>query len=108
MFLEFFKKEVFTSLKRPMIYIFMGILFLLVFGAVVSDNIVIGGVVGDVYKNAPTVITQYVSILNVFGLLFATAFFNNAALRDHKFGFHEIMYSTPISKSGYFLSLIHI
>ena len=102
MFSAFFSKEVFTALKRPMIYIFMFIVGLLVFGAVVSDNIIIGGTVGDVKKNAPTVVASFVSILNIFGLLFATAFFNNAALRDHKYGFNEIMFSTPLSKAGYF------
>ncbi len=102
MFLEFFKREVFTALKRPMIYIFMFICFLLVFGAVVSDTVVIGGVVGDVHKNAPSVVATFVGILNIFGLLFAAAFFNNAALRDHNSGFHEILFSTPISKAGYF------
>ncbi len=102
MFSEFFKKELFTGLKRPMVYIFMFIVGLLVFGAVVSDNVQIGGVVGDVKKNAPTVVGRFVGILNVFGMLFAVAFFNNAALRDHKYGFFEILFSTPISKAGYF------
>lgn len=85
-----------------MVYIFMFIMGLMVFGAVVSDNIVIGGTVGDVYKNAPSVVATYVTILNIFGLLFATAFFNNAALRDYRFNFNEIMFSTPISKAGYY------
>ena len=102
MFAEFFKKEVFTSLRRPMIYIFMLIVGLLVFGAVVSDNVIIGGSVGDVKKNAPTVVALYITILNIFGLLFATAFFNNAALRDHKYKFNEILFSTSLSKPGYF------
>lgn len=86
MFLQFFKKEVFTGLKRPMIYLFVFMLGLLVFGAVVSDNVMIGGAVGDVKKNAPSVVGMYVSIMTIFGLLFATAFFNNAALRDYSHG----------------------
>jgi ABC-type transport system involved in multi-copper enzyme maturation permease subunit len=102
MFTSFFKKEIFTALRRPMLYIFMFIVGLLVFGAVVSDNVIIGGAVGDVKKNAPSVVAIYVSILSIFGLLFATAFFNNAALRDYKNNFHEILFSTPISKAGYF------
>jgi len=102
MFLEFFKKEIFTALKRPMIYIFFFLVGLLVFGAVVSDNVQIGGSIGNIYKNAPTVVATFVSILNVFGLLFATAFFNNAALRDYKYGFNEILFSAPINKSGYY------
>jgi ABC-2 type transport system permease protein len=102
MFLEFFSKEVITALKKPMIYIFIFIVALLVFGAVVSDNVIIGGVFGDVKKNAPTVVANYVAILNIFGLLFATAFFNNAALRDYQYGFQEIMFTTPINKNDYF------
>ena len=102
MFAAFFKKELSRGLKSPMLYIFMFIVGLLVFGAVVSDSVVIGGTVGDVYKNAPSVVATYITILNVFGLLFATAFFNNAALRDYRFNFNEIMFSTPISKAGYY------
>jgi len=102
MFGEFFKKEVFTAFKRPMLYIFIGIVMLLVFGAVVSDNIIIGGSVGDVKKNAPTTVARYITIMNIFGLLFATAFFNGAALRDHKYKFNEILFTTPLSKAGYF------
>ncbi len=85
-----------------MIYIFMAIPFLLVFFAIVSDNVTIGGLVGDVKKNAPTVLANYVGIMSIFGIMFATAFFNNAALRDHKYGFNEIMYSSPVSKASYY------
>ena len=91
-----------SGLKRPMIYIFMFIVALLVFFAVVSDNVMIGGAVGDVHKNAPAVVGVFVSVLNIFGLLFATAFFNNAALRDYQYQFSEILFSTPLSKAGYF------
>ena len=82
-----------SGLKRPMIYIFMFIVALLVFFAVVSDNVMIGGAVGDVHKNAPAVVGVFVSVLNIFGLLFATAFFNNAALRDYQYQFSEILFS---------------
>lgn len=102
MFKEFFIKEIITALKRPMIYIFLLIISLLVFAAVVSDNVVIGGTVGNVYRNAPHVITNYVAILSIFGLMIATAFFNSAALRDYENDFNEILFSTPIKKSVYF------
>ncbi len=102
MFKEFFIKEIISALKRPMIYIFLLIITLMVFGAVASDNVVIGGTVGNVYKNAPHVITNYVAILSIFGLMIATAFFNNAALRDYENEFNEILFSTPIKKSSYF------
>jgi len=102
MFKEFFLKELITGLKRPMVYIFLFVISFLVFMAVVSDNVVIGGAVGNVFKNAPHIIALYCGILSVFGLLIATAFFNNAALRDYNSNFSEILFSTPINKAGYY------
>ncbi|MBF99637.1 MAG: hypothetical protein CMI36_11655, partial [Owenweeksia sp.] len=103
MFREFFVREIRGALGRPMVYIFLLIYTLLVFGAVASDNVVIGDAVGNVYKNAPHTVTSFVSILSLFGLLFAAAFCNNAALRDYNYQFHEILFSTPLRKYGYFL-----
>ena len=102
MFKEFFIQELSSNLKKPMVYVFTLIITLMVFGAVASDNVVIGGTVGNVYKNAPHIITTYCAILSLFGLLMATAFFNNAALRDYNHNFQEILFSTPISKAGYY------
>ncbi|MCE7992275.1 MAG: hypothetical protein HEP71_09855 [Roseivirga sp.] len=102
MFKTFFLKELSTGLKRPMVYIFFVVMALLVFFAVVSENVQIGGSIGNVHKNAPYVMTTFVSVLTVFGLLIAAAFFNNAALRDYNYNFNEILFSTPLSKSGYF------
>ena len=62
MFKEFFLLEIKSALKRPMVYIFLVITGLLTFGAIVSDNVQIGGSVGNVMKNAPIVITQFVGV----------------------------------------------
>lgn len=102
MFKEFFLKELSSGLRRPMVYIFLFLMTLIVWGAVVSDNVIIGGTVGNVFKNAPHIITMYCGILTIFGLLIATAFFNNAALRDYNHNFNEILFSTPLSKFGYY------
>lgn len=102
MFKNFFLSELKYALKQPMVYIFFGFMALFTFGATVSDNIQIGGGIGNVYENAPHIITVYTTIMTIFGLLIATAFFNNAALRDYKNNFHEILFSTPLSRSGYF------
>jgi len=85
-----------------MVYIFLVLIGLLVFAATVSDNVQIGGTVGNVFRNAPHVITMYTTIMTIFGLLMATAFFNNAALKDLDNDFNEILFSAPISKFGYF------
>jgi len=102
MFKDFFLAELRHALRQPMLYIFLSLMALMVFGATASDNIVIGGAVGNVFKNAPHVITQFTVIMTIFGLLMATAYFNNAALKDHNNQFNEILFSTPLSKAGYF------
>jgi hypothetical protein len=102
MFKTFFLSEIKFSLRQPMVYIFLVLIGLLVFAATVSDNVQIGGSVGNVYRNAPHVITIYTTIMTIFGLLMATAFFNNAALKDLDNDFNEILFSAPISKFGYF------
>ena len=75
----------------------------MVFAANVTDNVSIGGAIGNVFRNAPNIITIYSLIITIFGLLFAAAFFNNSALRDHKNNFQEILFSKPIDKFGYFM-----
>jgi len=102
MFLTFFSKELAHGFKRPMVYIFFAVIGLLVFGAVTSEFVQIGGAVGNVNENSPYALANYVTTLSIFGLLIAAAFFNNAALRDYKHGFNEILFSTPLSKFGYF------
>ncbi len=102
MFKHFFFTELRYALRQPMVYIFLGLITLMVFGATSSDNIVIGGTVGSVHKNAPYVITNFTAIMSIFGLLIAVAFYNNAALRDYNNQFNEILFSTPLSKGGYF------
>lgn len=102
MFKDFLIAELKYALKQPMVYIFMSLMALLVFGATASDNVVIGGSVGNVFKNAPNIIAQFTAIMSIFGLLIAAAFFNNAALKDHNHQFNEILFSTPLSKPGYF------
>ncbi|MAJ50303.1 MAG: hypothetical protein CMB82_01650 [Flammeovirgaceae bacterium] len=102
MFKHFFLFEIKNALKQPMIYIFLGLLALLTFGATASDNIQIGGSVGNVLRNAPHVITVYTTVMTIFGLLMAAAFYNNAALRDFNNEFNEILFSTPLKKSSYF------
>jgi hypothetical protein len=102
MFIEFFKLELRSAFKSPMVYVFFFLVALMSFGAVASDNVQIGGAIGNIYKNSPYTLTTFVLILGIIGLLFAAAFFNNAALRDHSNQFNEIMFSLPIKKSGYF------
>ena len=102
MFKQFFFSEVRYNLRQPMVYLFFLIVFLLVFAANSTDNVQIGGSIGNVNRNAPHVITVFTTVMSIFGLLFAAAFFNNAALRDRKYDFQELLFSKPIDKFGYY------
>lgn len=101
MFKDFFLLELKYSFKQPMIYIFLGLLTLLTFG-ITSSGIAFLDTIGNAYVNAPHTITVYTTFLTLFGLMIAAAFCNDAALRDHDNKFNEILFSAPISKSGYF------
>ena len=101
MFKEIFSFELRQHFTQYMVYVFFLITGLLVFGAVVSNNISIGGDTGNVYKNAPFVIAQYTATIGVFGIVMITAFMNSAALRDYQQKFDQIIFSTPINKGSF-------
>jgi len=102
MFKEIFSREIGAALRAPMVYIFTFVFALMAFLAIVSDNVMIGGAIGAVHKNAPHIVTTFITLLSIFALLFAVAFFNNAALRDFNHNFDEILFTTPLKKGSYF------
>ena len=95
MFKEIFSFELRQHFSQYMVYVFFLVIGLLVFGAVISDNVIIGGDTGNVYKNAPSVIAQYTAVIGIIGMVLVTAFMNSAALRDfqQKFEPNHILYS---------------
>jgi ABC-type transport system involved in multi-copper enzyme maturation permease subunit len=101
MFKEFFNREMGYALRRPMVYIFLLVFFILGFATTGSEDFV-SIAVGNVHKNAPYALSFFIVILSMFGIMFGTAFFNNAALKDVHANFHEILFSKPIKKSGFF------
>ena len=103
MFTEFFRLEVRNHLRQPMVYIFFLLIALLVFGATATNSVTIGEDMTNIYKNSPYVIAQYTVILGIFGILMVTSFMDFASLRDYKYNFHHILFSTPIRKGDYLL-----
>jgi ABC-2 type transport system permease protein len=88
-------------LKQPLFYILTLLFFFLTFGAVTSDAVQIGGAVGNVNRNAPFVIMQFLLVMSVFGVLTTTAFVANAVLRDFELGTDALFFSSPIRKWQY-------
>ncbi|WP_299435360.1 M1 family aminopeptidase [uncultured Aquimarina sp.] len=102
MFRTFFLKEIVTGLKRPMIYIFLAIFTIISAAGTVNLDITFGGATGNVFKNAPYVVSMYTANLCIIALLIATAYFNNAALKDYQNNFSGILFSTSINKASYY------
>lgn len=97
---QFFFFEVRYWLRQPMVYIFLLIIGLLPFFAVISDNVPIGGV-GNVYRNAPYVVYQLYGAMSFIAILMVTAFVNGTAIRDYTSDTAQIVFSTPVSKRSY-------
>jgi ABC-2 type transport system permease protein len=89
-------------LRAPMLWIFLLVNALLIFGAVSSEQITIGGGVGNVNKNAPFVIQQYYMVMSLICLLMTTAFMTAAANRDFGTGMYQFVFTSPIRKRDYF------
>lgn len=99
-------KEIYTfelkyHLKLPLFYIIFAIFFLLTFGAVTSDAVQIGGSLGNVNRNAPFVIMQFLLIMSAFGVLTTTAFVANAVHRDVEYNTDSLFFSSPLRKLQY-------
>lgn len=98
----FIKTEWKFWLRSPMTWVLLAVNTLLVFGAVVSDTIQIGGAVGNVHKNAPQVIQTYYGVMSLVCLLMTTAYMNATANRDFQYNMYQLVFTSPIKKRDYF------
>ena len=88
------------QLRNPVFWVATIIFFLLVFGAMASDDITIGGG-GNVKVNSPTAIIVTHLMLAVFYMFVSTAFVANVIVRDEESGFGPLIRSTQVSKFSY-------
>jgi ABC-2 type transport system permease protein len=90
-------------LRQPMVYVFLVINTLLIFGATSSDTIQVGGSFGNITKNAPFVIQSYYSVMSYITLLMTTAFVLASTTRDFTYNSFQIIFTTPIHRYQYLL-----
>lgn len=95
--------EVRLWLRQPLVWVFLGINALLVFGAAASDNVTIGQSFDNLYKNAPYVVQSLYMYMSAVTFLLVTAFVQAAALRDFNHRTEEIIFTTPLAKVPYLL-----
>ena len=91
-------------LRGTMVYIFLAVITLLVFGAVSSDKITIGRALENTNSNAPFVIENFYSNISILTLLMTTAFVNSAATRDFAQNTYQLLFTTPLRKRDYLLA----
>jgi ABC-type transport system involved in multi-copper enzyme maturation permease subunit len=100
---EFFRFELRELLRSPLPWLLAALFALLAFGAAASDAVQIGGGIGNVYRNAPVVVAQWLTIFTLLGMLVITLFVSNALLRDFEQGTAELIFASPIRRRDYLL-----
>lgn len=98
---EIFKFEIRYQLRQPLVWVLLVIFFFLTFSAVTSDAVRIGGSIGNVNRNAPFVIMQFLLVMSAFGVLTSTAFAAGAIHRDFELGTDSLFFSSPLRKLQY-------
>lgn len=101
MTLTFLRFELREQLRSPLLWLLAGFFALLAFGAASSDAVQIGGGIGNVHRNAPTVIATFMTAFTLLGLLVVTLFISNALLRDFDLGTAELVFSSPVRRRDY-------
>ena len=103
MWLEFFRFDLRYQLRQPLLWVSGLVFALMAFGASSSDSVVIGGAVGNVYRNAPMVIAQFLGVFTVLALFVVTIFIAGSLLRDVELGMADMIFATPMNKRDYLL-----
>ncbi len=106
MIMEFFRFELRQQLRSPLLWLLAVLFALLGFGATASDAVQIGGGIGNVYRNAPSVVATWLTIFTLLGMLIITIFISGALLRDFEQGTAELFFASPIRKRDYLLGRI--
>ena len=101
--LRFFTFEVRYWLRSTMLWVFTAIVALLILLALSTDQVTVGGSIGNTFRNAPFVIQQYYSILWFITLLMTVAFVNSAASREFAANMHQILFTKPIRRMDFLL-----
>lgn len=106
MILEFLRFELREQFRSPLLWLMTGLFALLAFGAAASDSIQIGGSIGNIHRNAPTVIATWLALFTFIGMLLITLLVSNALLRDFDQGSAELIFASPVRKHDYLIGRI--
>ena len=103
MIIEFFRFELREQLRSPLLWVLASLFALLAFGAASSDAIQIGGSIGNIHRNAPTVVATLLAAFGLLGMLIIPAFVSGALLRDFEQGTADLLFASPIRRRDFLL-----
>jgi len=103
MFLHFLKFELNYIFRKPAVYIFAVVFFLMAYGPIVSDSMQMGGEIGNAARNSPYEIVRLLAMLSVLGLFSLVGFVATAVNRDDEYRTTEFFYTTPVRKGSYLM-----
>ena len=101
MFREFLRFELRYQLRSPLPWLIALLLSFLAFLATVSDQVTIGDAIGNVNRNAPSVILTILSVFSVLGLVGVLLLVAQPLLRDVDLRTEELFFSAPLRKGDY-------
>ena len=98
---EFFKFELGTQLRQPLLWVCALLFGALAFGATTTDAIQVGGSIGNVNRNAPLVVAQLLGSFSLTSMFVVTIFIAGTVLRDSDVGISDMLFATPMKKHDY-------
>src|SRR5262249_3948814 len=101
MFWKIFTFELRYQARQPLLWLVTLVFALLAFGVVTSEAVRVGGGLGNVHRNAPTVILSLLSAATLLGMFVVTAFVASAAIRDFGPGTADLFFAKPIRTFDY-------
>ncbi len=100
---EIFWFETKFWLRGMMVWVFLAVVTILIFGAVASDNVQVGGTAESTYRNAPHSVQVFYGVISFLAGVMVTAFVNSAACRDFSAHTSPYVFSYPLRKVPYLL-----
>jgi ABC-2 type transport system permease protein len=98
---EFFKFELGTQLRQPLLWVCALLFGALAFGATTTDAIQVGGSIGNINRNAPVVVAQLLGAFSLMSIFVVTIFIAGTVLRDSEIGISDMLFATPMKKRDY-------
>src|SRR5688572_12459468 len=101
MFREFLRFELRYQLRSPLPWLIALLFAFLAFLGMTGDDVQIGGAIGNVNRNAPSVILTYLWTFSILGMIGAILLIAQPLLRDADLRTDELFFSKPVRKGSY-------